>query len=136
MKSKLCVVLLVAFLITALSSCSLDTNINDISSYATSDPVIIISEVAPSEESEEEVSSEVVSSEKSVVSQNTTSTIAVSKVVVVESQTNKEIIVYVTETGKKYHKESCRYLKDSKIEITLSDAKEQGYEPCGVCGGN
>lgn len=42
-------------------------------------------------------------------------------------------VVFITDTGKKYHRSGCRYLKDSKIEISLSDAQSQGYEPCGVC---
>lgn len=42
-------------------------------------------------------------------------------------------VVYITNTGKKYHKSGCRYLKDSKIEISLSDAQNQGYDSCGVC---
>lgn len=41
--------------------------------------------------------------------------------------------VYITNTGKKYHIDGCRYLKNSKIEIKLEDAKSQGYTPCGVC---
>ena len=41
--------------------------------------------------------------------------------------------VYVTETGSKYHKEGCRYLKDSMIKIKLTDAVEKDYEPCSVC---
>ena len=40
--------------------------------------------------------------------------------------------VYVTNTGSKYHRDGCRYLSDSKIAISLADAK-QGYEPCKVC---
>jgi hypothetical protein len=44
-----------------------------------------------------------------------------------------EITVYVTETGKKYHTSTCKYLKDSKIEITLKEAKEKGYTPCSRC---
>ena len=43
------------------------------------------------------------------------------------------ITVYVTKTGKKYHVESCRYLRSSKIPITLESAKSQGYDPCSVC---
>ncbi len=42
-------------------------------------------------------------------------------------------IVFITNTGKKYHSSGCRYLKDSKIEISISDAQSQGYDPCGVC---
>lgn len=45
----------------------------------------------------------------------------------------KETVVYITNTGAKYHTGSCRTLKDSKIETTLSSAKAQGYEPCGIC---
>jgi len=42
-------------------------------------------------------------------------------------------IVYITETGHKYHRENCRYLKSSKIPIELYKAKEEGYTPCLVC---
>lgn len=45
----------------------------------------------------------------------------------------KETVVYITNTGAKYHNGGCRTLKDSKIETTLSSAKAQGYEPCGIC---
>lgn len=48
-----------------------------------------------------------------------------------EAQT--ETIVYITETGSKYHRSNCRHLADSKSEISLSDAVAQGYEPCGTC---
>ena len=41
--------------------------------------------------------------------------------------------VYTTKTGEKYHKETCQYLKYSKIEVQLIDAKELGYDPCSVC---
>lgn len=42
-------------------------------------------------------------------------------------------VVYITNTGGKYHTGSCRTLKDSKIETTLSSAQAQGYDPCGIC---
>ncbi|MBM77626.1 MAG: DNA/RNA endonuclease [Crocinitomicaceae bacterium] len=41
--------------------------------------------------------------------------------------------IYRTNTGKKYHKENCRYLSKSKIPITLNEAQEKGLDPCGVC---
>jgi hypothetical protein len=41
--------------------------------------------------------------------------------------------VYVTRTGKRYHREKCRYLASSKIPMTLKDAKAHGYTPCKVC---
>lgn len=42
-------------------------------------------------------------------------------------------IVYITKTGAKYHKNGCRYLKQSSISIDLNNAIAQGYEPCSVC---
>ena len=50
---------------------------------------------------------------------------------VVEKDTN-EITVYVTKTGEKYHRGTCRYLRQSKIAIPLSEAKRL-YDPCSVC---
>ena len=41
--------------------------------------------------------------------------------------------VYVTKTGSKYHKSSCRYLKSSKISINLADAKAKDFTACSVC---
>ena len=43
--------------------------------------------------------------------------------------------VYITNTGSKYHKVWCRYLKDSSIPISEEDAIANGYTACKVCGG-
>lgn len=40
--------------------------------------------------------------------------------------------VYITDTGEKYHRGSCRYLSHSKHAISLKDAK-RGYTACKVC---
>lgn len=45
----------------------------------------------------------------------------------------KEVTVYITKTGEKYHTSGCRYLSKSKIPISLDNAKKQGYTPCSVC---
>lgn len=45
----------------------------------------------------------------------------------------KSTIVYITKTGDKYHCSGCRYLKRSKIKISLKEAKAAGYTPCSVC---
>src|SRR5690606_21895322 len=41
--------------------------------------------------------------------------------------------VYVTKTGRKYHRGTCSFLGRSKIPITLSEAKVKGYTPCSKC---
>ena len=40
---------------------------------------------------------------------------------------------FITENGEKYHRQGCRYLKRSCIEIIVRDAKEKEYTPCKVC---
>jgi hypothetical protein len=45
----------------------------------------------------------------------------------------KDYTVYITNTGERYHRGSCRYLSRSKIAIKKSDAVKQGYTPCKVC---
>jgi len=45
---------------------------------------------------------------------------------------SKEVIVYITKTGSKYHSGGCRYLSKSKIAISLQDAKSS-YGACSVC---
>lgn len=49
------------------------------------------------------------------------------------ASSNGDIIVYRTYTGECYHKESCSYLRSSKIEITLADAVSRGLRPCSRC---
>jgi endonuclease YncB( thermonuclease family) len=41
--------------------------------------------------------------------------------------------VYITDTGNKYHRGSCRTLKKSKTAIASADAKARGYGACGIC---
>jgi hypothetical protein len=48
------------------------------------------------------------------------------------SQEEKKV-VYITKTGEKYHTEYCQHLRNSSIEIDLTEAKERGYTPCSVC---
>lgn len=53
--------------------------------------------------------------------------------VVAPANDNQSVTVYITDTGSKYHRDGCRYLKKSKHAISLKDAKAEGYEPCSVC---
>ena len=49
-----------------------------------------------------------------------------------ESKANA-VVVYITNSGAKYHRDGCRYLNKSRIETTLTAAKAKGYTPCSVC---
>lgn len=51
---------------------------------------------------------------------------------VAQEPEEQEIMVYVTNTGTKYHRANCRHVDESKIEIALSSAIKN-YEPCGTC---
>jgi len=51
----------------------------------------------------------------------------------VESPVTNSYTVYITNTGSKYHRESCSYLKQSKIAIDESDAIARGYTACSRC---
>ena len=42
-------------------------------------------------------------------------------------------MVYITRTGEKYHRESCRHLRSSKFARTLEEALDENYEACKVC---
>lgn len=46
---------------------------------------------------------------------------------------SQETIVYITKTRTKYHKSSCRYLSQSKIQTTLKKAMSAGNEAFKVC---
>ena len=41
--------------------------------------------------------------------------------------------VYVTKTGKKYHRAGCSSLKTTGSAISLQDAVDQCYTPCSRC---
>lgn len=50
-----------------------------------------------------------------------------------QDKSQDDIIVYITKTGSKYHREGCSSLRSSSIPISLSEAKQKGYEPCKIC---
>ena len=49
------------------------------------------------------------------------------------NQSSSSETVYVTTSGKKYHKKGCSYLKGDIKAISIDDAKKQGYTPCSRC---
>ena len=48
---------------------------------------------------------------------------------------DEERMVYITPTGEKYHKKTCRTIKGDCTKISINDAIARGYTACGVCGG-
>ena len=46
---------------------------------------------------------------------------------------NGDTIVYITESGTKYHSYGCSYLAKSCYEITLEEAANSGYDRCSRC---
>jgi hypothetical protein len=46
--------------------------------------------------------------------------------------TTKTETVYITKSGKKYHRADCRFLSKSKIALPLAEAKKY-YRPCKIC---
>jgi hypothetical protein len=42
------------------------------------------------------------------------------------------ITVYVTKTGEKYHNDGCRYVRQSRIPMSLKEAAKR-FGPCSVC---
>lgn len=49
------------------------------------------------------------------------------------SSTNNSQMVWVGETGTKYHNQGCRTLKGKGHQITMQQALAEGREPCKVC---
>lgn len=45
---------------------------------------------------------------------------------------DSEIKVYITKSGTKYHRATCRYAKTG-WEVPISEAKAKGLGPCSVC---
>ena len=48
-------------------------------------------------------------------------------------QETTEQTVYITDTGEKYHRYGCQYLRESCHPISLSTAQGLGYTPCKRC---
>ena len=45
----------------------------------------------------------------------------------------EDVTVYITRTGKKYHRDGCSSLRRSKIPISLAAAMQRNYGPCSRC---
>ena len=58
---------------------------------------------------------------------------AVSKKAALPSIQYEGATVYVTKSGKKFHRSGCSSLSKSKIPILYENATADGYTPCGKC---
>lgn len=50
-----------------------------------------------------------------------------------ENQITTSYTVYVTDTGSKYHRAGCSYLRSSSHPIDINKAIQSGYSPCSRC---
>jgi competence protein ComEC len=50
-----------------------------------------------------------------------------------QKKEKKEVIVYITRTGEKFHRNGCQYLRRSKIPMDKKDAIARGYSACSRC---
>ncbi len=62
-----------------------------------------------------------------------TSTSTVQPAPAPQTTPSRDVTVYITRTGSKYHRAGCSYLRSSCIPISKSDAIAQGYTPCSRC---
>lgn len=51
----------------------------------------------------------------------------------ISANVKNETIVYITDTGSKYHSAGCQYLRKSQKAISKARAIGRGYSPCSKC---
>ena len=51
----------------------------------------------------------------------------------IENTPTASVIVYITNSGSKYHAKGCSYLKNEITELELDEALAKGYTPCSRC---
>ena len=98
----------------------------------TSDQKSLVSKLSTLTEAEGKVSELKAAAAKAVVATSSSSSTSAVNSAPSQSQ-NNEYTVYITKTGKKYHRAGCRSLSKSQISISKSDAISEGYTPCSVC---
>lgn len=50
-----------------------------------------------------------------------------------QTEKKKDVTVYITRTGRKYHRAGCSSLRSSSSPISLKDAKAKSYTACKLC---
>ena len=130
-KRKLLYVFLALVMITSICSCSSDNTASDTKENPTNvSQVIPEVETAPVEKIKIIYKDEASKAQPEAVVVPVESTPSYTEDTANTAQV--EITVYVTKTGEKYHSAGCQYLRQSKIAISLSDARAS-YSPCSKC---
>ena len=142
-------ILMSLLLILLIPSCSNNTNIstsNNITSTtiqsSSADTSSTIPETTSNINTEEIISLDnIFESETTSLSQSelleitTTTTESITTITTTQTTISNpnQITVYITDTGTKYHKSDCKYLKKSSTSISLQEAISQNYKPCSKC---
>ena len=84
------------------------------------------SQITTLENEKNELNSRIEELEKVSSTKNTTSTTST-------ATNNNSQMVWVGETGTKYHTQNCRTLKGKGHQITMQQALSEGKQPCKVC---
>ena len=53
--------------------------------------------------------------------------------IIEDINTNITDLYVITQSGKKYHLQTCRTVKSIKQYLTKEEAEQLGYEPCKIC---
>lgn len=132
MRRHSCIIIIIVSLLLSLTGCG--------SSKTT--PTTTPTSTQPSAQTQQEQKSQQVTPQQptqqqtetkvTTPTQQTTTPPAVTNTPSSQTQ-NKEVTVYVTKTGEKYHSAGCSSLSKSQIPMSLSDAKAAGYTPCSKC---
>ncbi|MDB5048145.1 MAG: hypothetical protein JWO30_1216 [Fibrobacteres bacterium] len=63
----------------------------------------------------------------------TTAPATAAPVATAEAPVTAETIVYLGNSGSRYHVKGCKYLKNAGKPVAILTAMKQGYAPCNVC---
>ena len=70
-----------------------------------------------------------------IITETSTEHVTIAPVQTSNNTASTERIVYIGDSGTKYHKANCKTLKGNAYAITYAEAIAQGRTPCKVCGG-
>jgi hypothetical protein len=75
----------------------------------------------------------IISNERRCAMKKRSIIIAVTLLLMVSLAAYAAIIVYVNNSGTRYHRAVCKYVAKNRTAITLAEAKNKGYTPCTYC---